>query len=919
MKLIFGALNLLNPLLWLRLLGWMAQGFVYWVAGWFRRTSLVIATILLKIPFLKKIPVLKMVFDENFDVAAYFREKDAKNKRVSALRQGKLDQAREDLFPAKKYPWLHRALRVDMNPSPIIDSKLPNGKDTSWMTYRQATDRTVNSSFRDHKVEAITDGCGVFMAFMLYFVVFSFISLNIDTNIGFSGLVNMASDSASGKGLISWDPQFDFAPVVTADTWSTGLPVMAYVTGLLELLVSGITQTLLNPFVYIASASFMVMSYLSMGFSSLQGRIKQAGLAYQVTTKQEQITNRYNAVDRAENQKSLVKSADYNDNVLAKKGFDGGVLLGHSTGQLVARGADPYIHMPEGTPWYMGYEELYGHMGIMGNTGSGKTSLTLKRLLSAIASINNMGMMLIDYKAVLPFELLEQFKKDIPEKIAEKLRIIGTGNVDGTPDYGLNLLEGIRPDILKGLIQSVMEQTEKEAGSDYFDKASYQLLEHAARIAQAWELTKGGNEWAKKTGRTPYNLMTMVDMVERDDIRIEICRDVANAMGAFTASKTKSGYALSTLDRKSLRASLRYMAGTGEATWGGMSDRQKSGVIGTFQTIVSALNSNPVLRERFFEGRIGGKTLSIPQAIENGYIMPVNISSEEDGMAGMFAISLMKTQVFAETSRRQKKFAKEGKNPQIESPFCLMIDEAQNFITAGNISMSDAKVLNTARSTGLSIIYGFQNINSLEKRIGKENTKDIMANLTTKMTLINHDLDTAEYFSKHFGESQRLRTHRDSQFENFWQARRELDLLTPEEFDDATENDERFRAAIYKTHGRPKDLYSMIQKIEKLPDYEPNQDARNYIANMPEGGGIMAAMANKGGGEGGKIAKLNALIAQSNREEDKREHALTTGNEHRPLISVSEVSELPQGHAIVEWRVANHPRKDIVKLLPGIY
>lgn len=921
MKKLLGLFSIFNPMVWFRIIGIIFQGIIFGLSKLFGRPAMFIARQLMKVQFLKKVPGIKIIFDENFDLAAYMREKDSKNKKLGALRRGDLDKARENLFPKKRYAWLHRRYRVDQKPPIVIDSKLPDGRDTSWLAYRYMTDGVLNMTFRDRALESIRDGVAVFLLFFAATFVTAVFPLNIEINFGLQSILG-------DDPFITWNPEFVFAAPVVADTWSTGTPFTAYLAGAGKLALSVAFQTILNPFAYIVAAAFMLISYLSIGFSNLQGVVKEAAKAALVETKAEKIMHRYNAADRENNQKALVAAAEYNDNVLAKKKFNGGVLLGHSTGQLVARNADPYIHSVEGAPWYMGYEEIFGHFGIMGNTGSGKTSTVLKRVLPEVAKIDRMGMMLIDYKSVLPFEILEQFRKDIPEKLESKLRIIGTGNVDGTPDYGVNLLEGIRPDILKGLIQSVMEQTEKEAGSDYFDKASYQLLEHAARLTQAWQYTKEGREWAIKTGRTPYNLMLMIDIVERDDIRLGICKDIVNNMGAFAAAKTKSGYAIASLDLKSLRASLRYMGGTGESTWGGMSDRQKSGVIGTFQTIVSSLNSNPVLRERFFEGRITGKNVSIPEAIEKGYIMPVNISSEEDGMAGIFAVTLMKTQVFAETSRRQKIMAKQGKNPQIESPFCLMIDEAQNFITAGNISMSDAKVLNTARSTGLSICYGFQNINSLEKRIGKENVKDILANLTTKMTLVNSENDTAEYFSKQFGDSMRLRTHHEGQYENFYQAAKELGMKTPEEFEKTLAEDERYRAAIYTVSNRPKNLYNLVQKIQKIPAYTPNSQIQDIIDSFPVGGGgAGAAMASlmSGGGAGTKdtsgneIAQKNALIGFLQREEDKKEHALMTGNEYRPLLPVSEVSELPQGHAIVEWKTANFQKKDIVKLLPGIY
>lgn len=888
----------------------MLQSMFFFFSKPFNRLAFYISKKLMRVGILKKVPYVNMMFDESFDIADYLRRKDEGKESLSNLRRGDLEAEREEKFPKERFPLAHEELYVDLDVGEVVESRQINNKDTSKLSLASLTNKVVNYCFHDRALEAIKDGVAGFLLLVFLSVAFSIYQLNI--GMDFSGFLD------ENKSVFSWNPMFNM-PVVatTADTWSTGVPFMDKVNAVIDLIAYSMAQAFLNPFFYIIAAATSVMSYFAISYTNLVAIAKEYGKAYLVTSKQEQIAHRLNTTDRDESIKSLLEANEYMNKILSKKDFDKGLLIGHSTGQLRARGANPLIHMDQGSPVYLTREQLSNHVQIQGNSGTGKTTRIFKRLAVAVAGISRMGMMILDYKADLPDELGKEIRKMLPERAADILTI-----GPGKGEYGINLIKKMRPDEVVTLFRSIIEQSEKDAGSDYFDKAAYILIEHGARLLQAWRLTRQGREFKDRTGRDPYNFMSIVDVVGKNNFRYQVCRDILHVLESNEVSESESASAIRGLDIDPLLDSINYMGGRDETTWGGMSDKQKSGVIGTFQTLVGFLKAEKGMREAFFEGRIAN-SISMEEAVVNHKILLFNVSSEKSGIAGVLTIMFSKTQLYMITSARQPELKLQRLDPQIESPFTLLMDEAQNFVTAGELAMSDAKVVNTARSTGLSLVFSFQNRNSVINRVGDIKGKDMLANMSTEINLTNNEPDTGKYVSESFGDTTRLMPFRDQQFENFSQAAREFGQLTPIEFEKKIEEDERFRAAIYVAHNRPKDIFALTQSIEKLPDYETPQDAVDAMDSVPRGGGAMAMMSAMSGGapagnnNAATIAGMD--VQEAYRADDKREQSLTSGNRVEKLIPPNEVSELPAGYAIISYKTNNHARKEIIKLLPGIY
>jgi len=823
-------------------------------------------------------------------VADLLREKFQDSQ--DPLLADRLDEARERRYPREDNEDLYMSLRSDMDPGVIVESRLIDGSHVKNLSFAYVTDKLVNECFeagRKYGFKAFTST--MFALTLLFSVIY---------------LPMMTETIAYVDRVDAWDRGF-FATI-----WSYAGIGIAYASAI-------VVGLLLNPFFYMTALGQGFADWSKRTAVSMRIVMSQVSVPFLRSTKQSKIGAKYNAAERQIERESFKKTAKKNESYLKKVGFDRSVKIGTATGEFRARGMSTYASPMPGQEVRFDLEAFTKGVAVIGQTGSGKTSNVLLPIFRSLLSQKKRGFFIMDGKAVLWEDCENIVQKYYPERMKD-LVVIGTGSYNGKRNFGVDLLKGMSPSQVAEVARSVMEQLSSSVGGDdYWPTAGAQLVEHAARMARAYSLTDEGIKEAKDRGQSAYSLMFIYDLIKKTELRENIGQIIASNLKKGPRSKSAS--VLYSEDYRALMNSLRFMCRKGtksEAdTFASMSDGQKSGVIGAVDKLLGSLYGHKELRQRFAEGRLSN-TIDVAEALHHK-IVAVNISTEETGNAGAFIMTMMKTRLYAMSLLRQRAFKLQGRNPQHEAPVTFLGDEAQLFVSSSkSIGLDEGNALNVLRSTGLSVIFGFQGFSSIYKRLGRDITNDLLAQLTNKIILTNSDEATADWISKNSGQTMRMRAHRENEHENVWQSFSEHGQpLTPDEVDQALANNPDLVNPSFVGAGAIKDPF----ELNEVNPYTPNDQVWNLIGKIstPQkttGNPIVDFLGPKKHDES---ARAQAMISELNRREDKEEAYITSGNEIRPVVSPSEISSLPEGKAWVTWSQAGLVRTDLVNLDEAIH
>ena len=827
-------------------------------------------------------------------VADLLREKFQDSQ--DPLLADRLDEARELKYPRKDNEDLHMSLRSDMDPGVIIESRLIGGGHVKNLSFAYVTDKLVNECFeagRKYGMKAFTST--MFALTLVFSVIY---------------LPMMTETVAYVDRVDAWDRGF-FATI-----WSYAGIGIAYASAI-------VVGLLLNPFFYMTAFGQGFSDWSKRTAVSMRVAISQVSVPFLRSTKQSKIGAKYNAAERQIERESFKSAAEKNEEYLKKIGFDRSVKFGSATGEFRSRGVSPYVAPMPGQEARSDLESFTKGWAVMGQTGSGKTSRVLLPMFRSLLSQEERGFFIMDGKAVLWGDCEEIVQEYYPERMKD-LVVIGTGSYNGKRNYGVDLLKGMTPSQVAEVARSSMEQLASSiGGDDYWPTMGAKLIEHCARIARAYSLTQEGIDYAKDRGESPYSLMFIYDLAKDVEKRENIAKIILKTLKL--GSRSKAAKVLYAEDYRALIQSITFMCKQGDkgdsSTLYGMADGQKSGVIGAVDKLLGSLYGNKELRQRFAEGRLK-HTIDVDQVF-NGKIVAVNISTEDTGNAGAFIMTMLKTRLYAMSVLRQRDFKIQGRNPQIEAPVTFLGDEAQLFVgSSKSIGLDEGNALNILRSTGLSVIFGFQGISSIYKRLGKDVTNDLMAQLTNKVILTTSDEATADWIAKTSGNSMRLRAHRENEHENIWQSFFEHGQpLTPDEVDQAIDANPDLVKPSFVGTGAIKDPF----ELKEVNPYTPNDQVGQLISKIStpkKSSGDPARDLIAGIFSGPKYdesARAQAMISELNRREDKEETYITSGNEIRPVVSPSEVSSMPEGKAWAIWSQAGQVRMDLITLDEAIH
>lgn len=820
----------------------------------------------------------RFIYDEKTSLTDILDKRYASSE--NSLAAGRLDESREKVYPKSKYPELYESLRSDMNPGEIISSRLVGGRPILDKADQYVTDDLVNESYKRVRSDALTFAC---LPVVILFVTSLCLSLSMN--------VSYYSDSWTTT------PSFD---------------LIGYVFYFAVSIAAALLVTVLNPLIWIFG---YMLAYLYVAITVPQrthNAVVRLSDIYTYKVKDAYIGYKYNISARAEDRQQFIRAMNHNKNYLSKKGLDHSIYLGKATGEFRSRGLSEYFAPAKDQDIRLDKEALTTGIAIMGQTGAGKTTSLILPMYRQLVGWKEAGFFIMDSKAVLWKDCRDVTAKYAPERLNDFV-VVGTED----KDYGVDLLEGLTPNQVADGVRSVFDQIAGDSsGDDYWPSAATYLLMHAARLAQAYELTEEGISHFESTGERPYSLYFIYNLI-RDNAK---CDQVAKAIMLEMREGTVGGKLIEDMDSTGILETIDYLTNETSANPEAirkMSDGQKSGVVGSVTKIMGQLGAIKVLREKFARGR-RDHVIDVDQAM-NSKIVAANISKEETGIAGQLIMTFLKNRLYqAATIRQAHMKLHDLGNPQ-DKPIFFICDEFQNFVSSSKtVGISDGNAFNTLRSTGLTGILAFQNFSSIIRVLGEKVANDFLAQMITKIILVNQDDETRRFAAATSGKTIRMRTHRNSEHENYWQLISEKGYpISPEELDKNLRNDFDHLTSGNFVSGRPlphlheKEIYrspELEHLIDSVPSSMTNKEFLGSLFGMAGSSDSSAA-----------ISRIGMRADYQKRKEDLEAQYMTSGNELVNIIDEAEISRLPRWKAWISYPQAGLMKSDFIELTESIH
>lgn len=901
-----------------------------------------LSRLIMKVPGISSLPKFGELFTQDYDHVEKLREmyKDSDEP----LLNGDIEQAAREAFPPEDYPEMWCEWRSDANPGIIFDGKLVNGEEVKDLSYNYATKESVNESFERARRTAleyfVSALAGLyFAAFVTVFYEFSF-SPSIE---GFLDAFN-GEAIARGEGLgiteffaalgISIDftnPFMGAAP--TSDVWgSASVPLFHNLMAGLGVLVS----TILNPFLIIAALISAKIRLNLEGTKRLRKIIEKGGEAYRKQTKESVVGWINNAYKRKEYLHKLGEARKKNEEYIKKVGFDGGIRVGRSTGYFMAHGMHQSNSVLPDKDVILDGEAQTKNVLVIGETGGGKTTDAGIPFVMQLAKQDKRGFFVMDSKGVLWMQIINNLKKHCPEK-ADRYIVIGTGQNNGQDNYGVDVLEGMDPSQVSDQFFSISNSMSVGgAGNDYFPQEAANVVENAARILHAYELTEAGMaDWDDSNTR-PYSILSILKFGTDENYRLKVCAEILASLSAERANAgndyAKAGARiLVSCDQEALLNNIYWMSYKGDGTMNGdtfpkMHEGQRSGVIGSFKKMLNFVYRHKEMRNRFCRGRRSrdweDQNLIDIQDVFDGYLVCINLNIEELGLVGLAVARLLKQRLYNMASRRQPMLEAKGIKPQIECPVTLVIDEAQNFISATkDAGMDEGNAPNVLRSSGLSMIFLTQGYSALKKTIGEDNLNNFLNNFTNKIFFRNSDKETGEEVSRLVGQGYRLHAHHEGENENWLQVQAMYKTLSPSEFLKKYRESKKFMDKV-ESMQVSENKYDLMPPITVDKIYQA-PDAIRSLAHAGGGASAGKALTNmafgmpQGGGNGD--AAISRELDFEKHQENMERRSRETGNQSEQIVDPGFMATMKDHEAIVIFGQAGYVRMDLVELDNSMY
>ncbi|MBS1054752.1 type IV secretory system conjugative DNA transfer family protein [Gluconobacter kondonii] len=655
---------------------------------------------------------------------AYLQRHTAGSK--SSLLKGDKEATCRELFAPSKFPFLYQEVPADVRRPVTWDGRLVNGMPVSWLSWRHMTADKLAPIVRNGLRNAVRLCAGIAVTLLILNVVRIVAMTVLMLNSGIGTDVPYP-DWAVGHHHVLPFVEYYFGALLQVAGSSVIAVVMCILAPALLVPAVGLFNVIRDSRTYFnkASAPFSAPSRDSLVVWKHRADVRETEIAGYIRQVEMALANSNQPV----------------------------ITVGSASGAARARGnmRSPSQHQPVALDGI----SIRQHVIAFGGTGEGKTELFLKPVFEKTISAKwgdglSMGAYITDGKGVLYKDILAMPSVQARGDIA----VLGTEE----GHYGVNLVSGMTPLEVSTMLNTVSRQVMGESDDIFWSEQASIVFYHAAVVADALSRT-GGYDETKWSAFAPWSLMgihrlatnpkafneacdELVQLSERDDLHPEIQE---------------------LLESDSVSISVDYA----KTTWRQMADETRSSVIANVNSVLGKFAGAPDVMKRFCTGR-EERTLDVDYAL-NGGILGVAVGETDFGVVGQVVAVWLKTRLYIAARKRQKA------DPQsARTKSCLLLaDEFQMLATKGG-SESDAEFFNIARSTGVFMIAATQSVLSIEKRLGKTVTHDLLNNLRTKILLRTEELETLEYFSELAGETFRGIVVDDDFYET--QGQREIEL-----------------------------------------------------------------------------------------------------------------------------------------------
>lgn len=424
------------------------------------------------------------------------------------------------------------------------------------------------------------------------------------------------------------------------------------------------------------------------------------------------------SVDRTMDQSGVRANLLIDENALiqqvenAKRDNSPFLELGRSAGFLRDR-FDPFA--PSGENYAMGLtkHDLETHLLVLGGTGSGKTSGTIRPLIRDWLQRTEDGLFVLDGKGQLPREIE-----------ATSYTVISPDTAD------LNPIEGLSPD---DVADTLRDMGASEAESDpYWSNAAAKLIRSAAHTAQSLATLGEGEYTLDAVSRI------VADAAKGNDQKTRQRRThQATVLGDdpsrwSVAARRAHGYILSEFHQlpEKQRGSIEGIA----SLWlSQITDHEK---LATWAVTEAGTPVEDVVKGQ----RIG---VALPEAVY--------------GKAGIMVSALLKKRIYNAIKRRGDRW---GTDPD-QKAVALVIDEVQALLTA-----DESATLPIARSLGLYAVFATQNVDGVLETLGENAGYQLLGNLRSMVAYTSQTKLTQEYISSRLGSIYRPQVNQMDAYEH---------------------------------------------------------------------------------------------------------------------------------------------------------
>jgi len=649
----------------------------------------------------------------------------------------------------------------------------------------------------------------------------------------------------------TWNTIVGVQPAGVTETWPSGVTVddgfdIEIIDSLIAIF-SGIVST-----AFLSGGAFLLSWGLARTLPPQIARIliDQASQPWRVRTKDSRTRFRYRAASRRILRNVYRKQVDLALNYLKGKPT---YKFGNSTGLLRMRGdlSAPVADMP----MCMDAESLHANLFVTGGTGEGKTTGVLKPLARQVIkqASPRYAVFSMDAKGVLWRDL-----KTIAEKEGrgEDVKVVGLEEAQ----FAVDPLSGLKPADVAYVSKSLLAQASggNDSGGDFWPQMAATAIGHCAALAKA---------------EGKYNLDYIYKLCKSQQLQQEAIDNVLKLV--------KNGKAEAPTD---VRAAVDYLG----KTWVAMAENTKTGIVASITQIFDPLATNGELSEKFGRGRPG---LSIESMLEDGQITLFDISTAEHGLAARFVLMLIKSAFYRAARVREMKI---GSKKCQENPCLVLVDEAQEIVTADKSGMSDASVWNVSRSSGLAGVFGTQTVAALTFALGEQATNNLIQQFRSKIFLRSEDPETLNLITTLAGEQMRAKAPGEDQHES-------IELRKLQTGFDVLDWESGRKNAVANSEN----LNTFSGAIEVAAAYLGNRTAINQYSTQEFSADYISGM-----GEDHRSENRQADW----RVEDKKLQYLNEGNDEEPVLKEADILSGGRWHAYAHLQRAGALRHDIMEV-----